>query len=304
VALPLLVPADGAPPRVLGILAFTFGERRAFGPEEDDFMRAVADPCAQALERARLLAAEQVARREAEAANRAKGDFLATMSHELRTPLNAIAGHVELLEMGLHGPVTPAQVDALARVQRAQSHLLGLINDVLNYAKLEAGRVEYEARELDVVEVLQATLPLVEPQRLTKGILWGVEIPPAPCLVCGDRNKIGQVLLNLLSNAVKFTPEGGRINVRVAAASDGEAFARVEVRDTGIGIPADRLEAIFQPFVQVDASRARTHEGTGLGLTISRDLARGMGGDLTAASTPGVGSIFTLTLSAAARTAG
>jgi signal transduction histidine kinase len=244
-----------------------------------------------------LLDAERAARAEAEAANRAKGDFLAVMSHELRTPLNAIGGYAQLMELGLQGPVTPEQLAALGRIQRGQQHLLGLINSVLNYAKLEAGHVQYEAVDVPAAEALAEVAALVAPQARAKGLTLAAG-PCAPELVArADPEKVRQVLLNLLSNAVKFTRAGGTVTVGGARAADGRVA--LTVADTGRGIPADQLARVFAPFVQVDQRLTRTEEGTGLGLAISRDLARGMGGDLTAESTPGVGSTFTLTLPAA-----
>ncbi|MGZ8411290.1 MAG: ATP-binding protein [Gemmatirosa sp.] len=240
--------------------------------------------------------AAEEARRAAVQANEVKGRFFAMMSHELRTPINAIVGHVQLVELGLHGPVTEAQRGALARVQQASRHLLGLVNDVLDYAKLEAGRVEYALAEVDLREAVEAAVPLVEPQRQAKRQTLTVAAPETACLVWADGDKLRQVLLNLLSNAVKFTPEGGAIRMRVEMADHTPSVAVVQVADTGIGIPGDRLETIFAPFVQVASDRVPRHEGTGLGLAISRDLARGMGGDLTAASTEGEGSVFSLSL--------
>ncbi|MBW3630588.1 MAG: PAS domain S-box protein, partial [Gemmatimonadetes bacterium] len=216
------------------------------------------------------------ARDAAEAANRAKSEFLAIMSHELRTPLNAISGYVDILEMGLHGPVTAAQRDDLRRIQKSQQHLLGLINEVLNYAKLETGAVRYELSDVLVRDALTAAESLVAPQARAKSLaLLVTECPPALSARV-DGEKLRQILVNLLSNSVKFTEPNGRIEV---ACSGDDARVTIAIRDTGIGIPADKLESIFEPFVQVRSELTRPHEGTGLGLAISRDLARGMGGD-------------------------
>jgi signal transduction histidine kinase len=248
---------------------------------------------AAARERERLLTESEAARAEAEAANRAKSDFLAVMSHELRTPLNAIGGYAELLELGIHGPVTGEQRIALDRIRKSQQHLLGLVNDVLNYARVEAGAVYYRTDDVPLDEVLATCEALVAPQARARGLTLRYDACAPGLRVRADREKLQQVVLNLLSNAVKFTEPGGRIDVRCAV---DEAAVRVAVADTGIGIAAEELARVFEPFVQVDARLTRTREGTGLGLAISRDLARGMGGDLTVESTPGEGSTFTLTL--------
>ncbi|HEX5580226.1 MAG TPA: ATP-binding protein [Gemmatimonadaceae bacterium] len=248
-------------------------------------------------ERARADA--EAARSEAEAASRAKGEFLAVMSHELRTPLNAIAGYAELLELGIRGPVTEAQRADLARIQQSQRHLLGLINQVLNYTRVDAGAVRYDLTDVPVAEALAAAEALVLPQARARGLtLLRGDCPPE-LAVRADRDKLQQILLNLLTNAVKFTDAPGE--VRVTCATEPVATERVErvtisVADTGIGIAADKLAGVFEPFVQVDQRLTRPHEGVGLGLAISRDLARGMGGDLSVESTPGVGSTFTLAL--------
>jgi signal transduction histidine kinase len=215
------------------------------------------------------------------------------MSHELRTPLNAIGGYAELMEMGLRGPVTDQQQEDLARIQASQRHLLGLINEVLNYARLETGTVRYDLAAVRMGDALAAAEALIAPQARAKGLALIVTEVPGDVAVRADADKLRQIVVNLLSNALKFTDRGGRIELRCTP-QNGCVLLRVA--DTGIGIPADKLEAIFEPFVQVRADLTRTAEGTGLGLAISRDLARGMGGDLTAESTLGVGSTFTLTL--------
>ncbi|HMA24082.1 MAG TPA: ATP-binding protein, partial [Gemmatimonadaceae bacterium] len=238
------------------------------------------------------------ARVAAEVANRAKSDFLATMSHELRTPLNAIAGYTQLMQLGVPEPVPEVHREYLARIQQSQRHLLGVINSVLNFARIEAGTVVYDMGDVAIAVLLAEVEPLIAPQMLARGHEY-VCLPCDPTLVVyADPDKVRQILLNLLSNAIKFTPSGGQITLSAEALIDdpSEKFVAIRVRDTGLGIPADKLSSIFDPFVQVDASHNRMAEGTGLGLAISRELARGMGGDLVVESAVGVGSTFTLTL--------
>jgi signal transduction histidine kinase len=255
--------------------------------------RTLRGRLAATAEHARLRAEAEAARDAAEAANRAKSDFLAAMSHELRTPLNAIAGYTELLQMGVHGPLNAKQQDDLVRIQRSQKHLLSLINDVLNFAKIEAGKVQFNRRPVPASTLIDAVETMLAPQIQGRGLHFAVDLDePALEILC-DPEKTEQILLNLLSNAAKFTPTGGSIRVTMQRSG---GFARIIVSDTGVGIPAEKLEAVFEPFVQVERALTRTSEGAGLGLAISRDLARAMSGDLSVESTVGAGSSFTLTL--------
>ena len=244
----------------------------------------------------RALECERVARAEAEAANRAKSEFLAVMSHELRTPLNAIGGHVQLIELGLHGPVTDAQLIALNRVQRSQRHLLALINDVLNLVRIETGRVDFAMLTVPVAQLLADVMSTVEPLLSARQLTFAVSMPDGELAVRADPEKLQQVMLNLLTNATKFTNPGGTITVEATVATDGSDMVRVSVRDTGIGIPMTKLESVFEPFVQLGHRTTCPQEGVGLGLAISRDLARGMGGELSASSVEGQGSTFVVTL--------
>ena len=245
------------------------------------------------VEREKLIESERAARQEAEEANAAKSQFLATMSHELRTPLNAIAGYAQLLTLELRGPITDAQREDLERIERSQRHLLSLINDVLNFAKIEAGHIAVEKSDVDISEVLKKLDEFVGPQLSEKKLTFTIDCPENDVLACGDSDKVLQILINLLSNAIKFTPEGGRIDLSCRGERDR---ILLDVQDNGMGIPDDKLDAVFEPFVQVNRGYATPQEGTGLGLSISRDLARRMGGDLTVQSEAGKGATFTLSL--------
>jgi signal transduction histidine kinase/PAS domain-containing protein len=279
--------------RVLAVVGLNLRAGRQLDPEDMELLEAFADQCAQALERIRLYEAQQAARAEAEAANRAKTEFLATMSHELRTPLNAIGGYADLMLAAVHGPLPPAYSDYARRLKTSQQHLLGLINAVLDFARVEAGHVTYAIEAMSLTHLLADIEPMVEPQTRLRGLSLSWEPIDETLRVLGDAEKVRQILLNLLSNAIKFCEPGDRIIVSAAATADRVA---IRVADTGAGIPEDRLERIFEPFVQGHTQQGGQSEGIGLGLAISRELAEGMGGSLAVESAVGKGSVFTLEL--------
>jgi PAS domain S-box-containing protein len=230
---------------------------------------------------------------EATEANRAKSDFLAAMSHELRTPLNAIGGYAQLIEMGVRGPINEEQRIDLLKIQRSKNHLDTLVSDVLNFAKLGSGRIEFRTRPIGVRQTVDAVLEMVAPQIAIKGLHLQTTAVPNDLSMMADQDKARQILLNLFANALKFTPPDGTISLDVRTEP---GVVLVSVSDTGIGIPGDHLERIFEPFVQARRAVNPSDHGFGLGLAISRQLARAMGGDLTVRSAVTEGSTFTLTL--------
>jgi signal transduction histidine kinase len=283
--------------QVQGGLLVRFSKPRTLSAVDRSVMSALSRIAAEALDRARLFDAERAARAAAEAANRAKAAFLASMSHELRTPLQAALGFAQLMRSGMYGPVNDEQAEVLGRVERSQLHLARLIDDILDFARIEAGRVRINLEPVPIAHVFADLAPLVEPQAAAKRVTLTFVPAPARLRATADGHRLQQILINLVGNAIKFTPEAG--TVRVEAMRDG-ARAKIRVSDTGLGIPADRLQSIFEPFVQVDAEFTRTASGAGLGLSISRDLARMMNGDLTVESGLGKGSTFSVSLPAVA----
>jgi signal transduction histidine kinase len=258
--------------------------------EESQSLQTTLEETNEALSRA-LHSADEAAQ-AAERASQAKSQFLAMMSHELRTPLNAILGYAEVLEMQVDGPISETQLSRVRRIHTSGKLLLRLIEDVLDLAKLESGRLTFQIADGPINDIILALETFIEPQLAKRGVTYRVH----PCLqglvARGDHDKIEQILLNLVANAVKFT-DSGRIDVSCHATKE---TISIEVTDTGRGIATEFLESIFEPFVQGEKDLTRSFPGTGLGLAISRQLARGMGGDITVKSTQGAGSTFTLKL--------
>jgi signal transduction histidine kinase len=301
--------------QVLGAITFVGPSGGSgFSARDLELAEDLAARAALAVDNARLYsaaaesrAAAEAARGAALAAERAKGQFLAVTSHELRTPLNAIIGYTQLMELGIDGPVTDAQRAKLERIRASGKHLVGLVNEILDMARVEAGRMTVRREPGDVAEAVEAARTLVHPQILESGHTLENRCAGAGSAgYVGDADRVRQILVNLLMNACKFTPRGGRIVVScgVSATPDPRAtlagagpWTHVDVADTGPGIPPEKVEAIFEAFVQGETEAfTRTQGGSGLGLAISRRLARLMGGDLTLDSPPGEGARFTLWL--------
>jgi signal transduction histidine kinase len=280
--------------RVEGGITFVSPEGEdSFSAEETALATDIASRCALALENARLYREAETLRAAADLANQSKSQFLGSMSHELRTPLNAISGFVELIDMGLSGPVTEKQHVALRRIKANQQLLLTLITEILNFARIESGRIEYHRSEVSMFRALTDVAEMLSGAITDKGLTREGPLGDPNVVAWADPDRVRQILVNLVMNAVKYTPRRGKITLECTTEKD-HALARVS--DTGPGIPLAQIERIFEPFKQLTEGLANHKGGVGLGLTISRDLARAMGGDLTVESTVGVGSRFTLIL--------
>lgn len=274
--------------RVLGAITFARTEPdRQYTREDLTLAEGLAGRAALAIDNAHLY-------EEAAEANRAKSDFLAVMSHELRTPLNAIVGYTDLLAAEMMGPLTDEQHGKLERLKANAQHLLELIEEILGFAGVQAGRRGIATERLDLRELVQRAVPMIEPLARDKGLRLVVDLPDAPEPVETDADKVRQILVHLLSNAVKFTEEG---EVRLVALVEDDQIV-LRVQDTGIGIPPAALDRIFESFWQVERAATRSAGGTGLGLTVARQLARLLGGDITVDSTVGRGSTFTVDIPA------
>ena len=293
--------------RRLGVTAYMAVPLVAAGRVLGSILVCVTDS-GRRYDAAELVRAEELARRAAFAidnarlyeravqANRAKSDFLAVMSHELRTPLNAIIGYTDLFLFGVPAPLPEPMRPQMERVQAAARHLLELIDEILTFARLEAGQEEVRLEPVDAKALAQDAAALAEPLALERGIGFEVRLPDGALGMETDARKARQVLVNLLGNAIKFTDEG---RAALEVAPDGDAV-RFTVSDTGVGITPEQMEHIFEPFWQADQGLVRAHGGSGLGLSVARQLARLLGGDVTAESRPGEGSVFTLRLPARA----
>jgi len=291
--------------RAFGAMSFTMTTSgRRFSEEDLEIATEVVRRTAVAIDNTLIYRRSLDLRLEAESASNAKSDFLAKMSHEIRTPINAMMGYAELLQMGIAGPVTAAQATQLSRIRASGEHLTSMIGEILDLSKIEAGRMGVESSVGVVGEVAEAALGLIRPAATTKGVDLDSRLQGIPrTSYVGDPQRVQQILTNLLGNAVKFTPAGGSVSICCGSTKRGapeeraaSPWATITVQDTGVGIAPSDLERIFQPFVQVDGGYTRSHGGTGLGLTISRNLAQMMGGDITVESVLGEGSRFTVWL--------
>lgn len=290
----LAVPVVSRYGGVLGGLFFGHPNPGMFTERHERIVSGIAGWAATAMDNARLYEAEHRARMAAEEANRAKSDFLTTMSHELRTPLNAMIGYTDLWRMGIPEQLPARVLEQVERVRFSARHLLELIEEILTYSRIEAAQETVELETIALADLVQSVAAVVEPLALAKGLRFALEGPASETILHTDPRKVRQIAINLLSNAVKFTDDG-EVALEVREVGDDVVF---EVRDTGIGIAADDLERIFEPFWQVRQSTPDRPAGTGLGLAVSRRLARLLGGDILPKSVEGQGTTFIVTLPA------
>src|SRR3954469_9845519 len=280
-----------------GVLGLTWATPHAFDEDERAFVVSLGVMCAQAIMRGRLTIAERRARETAELANQAKTQFLRTISHELRTPMTAVIGYTGLLADEVSGPVNSVQKDHLRRMRHSSEHMLALIEELLGFAKLDAGEDQVRAQPLIAAEVVDEALGVILPLAAKKGLLVRVETPDAPVVIHTDRVKLRQILVNLLANAVKYTDHGDVLLILRIEGIGAELRIYFEVTDTGRGISAEDQQHIFESFWQADRTLTRTSAGTGLGLAVARQLARLLGGDVVIAKSElGHGSTFIASL--------
>jgi signal transduction histidine kinase len=272
--------------RIVGVISLTMAESgRAYDEADLHLAEELARRAALAVDNARLYQA-------ASYANQAKGEFLAVMSHELRTPLNAILGYTDLLLMGIPHPLQDGSMQQVQRIGTSARHLLQIIEQILAFSRLEAGREEAHPEDVELGELARETAALIQPLAGQKGLEFDLQLPQGPVPLRTDPGKLRQILLNLLSNAIKFTEEGV-VGLRAEVTGAG---VRIAVRDTGVGLAPEHLERVFEPFWQADHSRTRQAGGTGLGLSVTRQLAQLLGGEVSAESRVGQGTTFTVTL--------
>jgi signal transduction histidine kinase len=280
--------------RLLGAITFINAQRNgSFSAEDVQLAEDVATRGALALDSAQVYDMALVLQHSAETANRAKTAFLGAMSHELRTPLNAIGGYIDLLDMGLRGPVTEGQHADFVRVKTNQQHLSLLITEILTFVRVGSGRVLYALADIKACDAMQHSIELIEPLFAQKGLVFDGVAGDTSIVARADPERVTQILVNLLSNAIKFTPKGGHVGTHCSATDD---TVSLQVIDTGIGIAPAQHETIFEPFIQLKEGLSDRETGVGLGLAISRDLARAMHGNLTVESAEGNGARFTLSL--------
>lgn len=291
---PLLTVPLVANDRAFGSITFVGAERDHPYTEDDvNLAKELASRSAMALDSASRYQDALDVNPATDSRSNSLAALLGNMSHELRTPLNAIGGYVDLIDMGIRGPVNDAQHTDLARIRSCQRHLIGIVTEILDFVRLGSGSVEYHITDFDAFDSIHSAMDLVQPLLEAKGVTYTGIVCDEAMTARADTGKVQQILVNLIANAIKFTPASGSIGLECMSDSD---FVILSVKDTGIGIPAEKVEAVFEPFIQVRDGLAGRDGGVGLGLAISRTFARAMGGDLKAESVLGEGSRFMLSL--------